>query len=155
MIFKSLGIHKMADTFGGKYPRLQVDELLGVKKLWSKDGSDIIKVCEGVHEKLNSFSKRLDEIEQKLASGNVGGSSVTSKEVGLLSARLAEFERLLESDDLRGPSGPQGPAGPPGPRGPRVDKLQDLKDICLDGVCDGCVLVRRGDKFYPEKLETE
>ncbi len=144
----------------GQYARgvnCKFTNIEGVEKLVTASGTDIVDFVENFGSQLDKISNVLSDLSLRMTKLE-RAAPVTSaaKEDGpvlaALSKRMAEFEKMLESDDLRGPSGPVGPAGP---RGPKVDKLHDIKDVKVDGLQDGCVLVRRGDFWVAEQSAEE
>lgn len=132
----------------------------GVKKLVTANGTDIVDFVENFGSQFDKISNVLSDLSLRLSklekTCSAPVAAAPAKEDGPLLAsltkRMEAFEKMLESDDLRGPSGPVGPAGP---RGPKVDKLHDIKDVCVDGLQDGCVLIRRGDRWVAEQLTEE
>ncbi len=133
----------------------KLDNITGVKTLITTKGVDIVDIAENFSTQLDKFNSVLSDLSQRLS--RLEKNNNTPQENGpllmSLSDRLKKFEDLLESEELRGRTGPQGPKGDAGPRGPKVEFLHDIKDVVVDGLCEGSILVRRGNVWKAETTE--
>jgi len=143
-----------------------ITKIKGVEELTTSKGVNIVDIAESFSTQLDKFNNILSDLFQRITKvektvsqshEETPKSSVDieklNKQVQELKDRLKVFEDKLEGDDLRGRTGPQGPKGAQGPQGPKCKSLADIEDVCLDGIEDGAILVRRGDKFKFEVPE--
>jgi hypothetical protein len=131
------------------------DSIIGVESIKTKSGLDVIEFISNFSSQFDKLSTVLSDVSQRLSKLEKGG--LAAKEDGPvlseLKSKIERFEKLLESDDLRGPSGPAGPKGEKGDRGPKVDRMNDIKNVSEDGVQDGCILVYRSGVWKAELPE--
>ena len=125
-------------------------EIHGVRTLKTKAGTDLVTIAEGLHEQLLKFSEIISDLTERVKELEINGVKDSSApKDGVPGPPGPKCETGPAGDDGR--DGLQGPAGPRGPRG-KVEQLGDIADIDLNGVQDGCVLVRRGKKWVVELL---
>lgn len=137
-----------------KGEKCNLTEIHGVSVLKSKSGVDLINISEGLHLQLVQFTKILGELSERISALESRRTADTSAEVRDLRERLNKLE-LEERQGPEGPAGRDGAQGPRGERGPKgfVEKLSDIKDVNIDGIEDGCILIRRGAMWVVEKTE--
>lgn len=136
---------------------VKIATITGIEGLITNKGLDIVDVITNLNDNLARISASISDLSIRVSSIESNGTKsrdVSGPALEDIKARFEKFENMLESDDLRGPRGLPGPAGPAGPKG-KVELLQDIKDVDVSGLQDGCVLVRRGDKWKVEMLSDE
>jgi hypothetical protein len=135
----------------------KVKNLMGLERLQTAKGLDIVDFATNFSSQMDKMTRILSDLSERVSRLEVSSATPVAASgpvVDDLKARIEKFERMLDSDELRGPRGLVGPAGPAGPKG-KVEMLQDIKDVDVSGLQDGCVLVRRGATWRAEVLSEE